>query len=107
MIKIYKSGRILISKGAKIRHTCGKYIKGNSICCCDSLDDGLGEEDGIAGLGGMVEHGLPIFDGGLNPDGFGSVMLCVFTITQPAIVIIMLIKSINSKYIYIYDDTIY
>lgn len=48
----------------------------------DSLLDGLGEEGGIAGLGGIVEHGLPIFVGGLNPDGFGSVMFYVHTAMQ-------------------------
>lgn len=69
----------------------------------DSLDDGLGEEGGIAGLGGMVEHGLPIFDGGLNPDGFGSVMLYVFTVTRSVTIVTRLIKSINN----VYSDTIY
>jgi len=48
----------------------------------DSLFAGLGEEDGIAGRGGIVEQGLPIFDGGLNPDGFGSVMFYTFTVMR-------------------------
>lgn len=73
-------------------------MKENGIRCVakDSLDDGLGEEGGIAGLGGMVEHGLPIFDGGLNPDGFGSVMFYVLTVTRPAIVITQLVKNMDS-----------
>lgn len=51
------------------------------------MDAGLNGEGGIAGLGGMVEQGLPIFDGGLSPEGFGSIMLyvsllhCTATIT--------------------------
>lgn len=47
----------------------------------NSLVDGLNGDGGIAGLGGIVEQGRPIFDGGLSPDGFGSVMLYVLTVT--------------------------
>lgn len=68
MIKIYRK-----------YNTCNKQERHNFVK--DSLDAGLNGEGGIAGLGGMVEQGRPIFDGGLSPDGFGSVMLYVLTIT--------------------------
>jgi len=57
----------------------------------DSLAAGLGDEGGIAGLGGMVEQGLPILDGGLSPDGFSSVIFYVHTVTLYC----------NKKYCYI------
>lgn len=65
----------------------------------DSLDDGLGEEGGIAGLGGIVEHGLPIFEGGLSPDGFGSVMFYVLTVTRPATIIARLVIESHKQFV--------
>ena len=46
-----------------------------SVLGKNSLSDSLGGEGGTAGLGGRLLHGRPIFDGGLNPDGFGSAIL--------------------------------
>lgn len=48
----------------------------------NSLVVGLNGEGGIAGLGGMVEQGRPIFDGGLSPDGFGSVIFSLLHYTE-------------------------
>lgn len=45
----------------------------------DSLIDGLGGDGGTAGLGGKLLHGRPIFEGGLIPDGFESVIFYVCT----------------------------
>lgn len=45
----------------------------------NSLIDGLGGDGGTAGLGGKLLHGRPIFEGGLIPDGFGSVIFYVYT----------------------------
>lgn len=52
-----------------------KELNRISIFAKNSLSDSLGGEGGTAGLGGRLLHGRPIFDGGLNPDGFGSAIL--------------------------------
>lgn len=44
----------------------------------DSLIDGFGGDGGTAGLGGKLLHGRPIFDGGLMPDGFRSLIFYVY-----------------------------
>lgn len=58
-----------------------QFLRNMQICCNviyklvkDLLIDGLGGDGGTAGLGGKLLHGRPIFDGGLIPDGFGSVI---------------------------------
>ena len=46
----------------------------------------------------MVEQGRPVFDDGLNPDGFGSVMFCIFTMLHCIAIKILCIvsKKINT-----------